>query len=492
MSVQTPSTPRTPRAWRRWKARRVPGWGGYDYARLAGAVDVMEIYDTGNALDLAHAFNPALLTLGTAFTPGPREVHRAWRELLHGGRGMVIWGRCRGCRGAGRRPRPARAVLAGIGGIAAPSRPGVAGGHAPPIRGRSAVLPAPASASAGCWSSSPRGTAWSDRDAEREGDDNAWRAARRQMVTQLAGLGGAAALADAGYPSGWGAGRRQRPARADAALRHRAVRCGGCGDPRLRGPRPARSWPARNPACSTATAAAGRRCRWPAWRQCRRPCARTARAAVLLGCWRCCKRLGVAPSAQVLGPDRGLAEGVDVRMWDNGGVALLSVQAARPWGAPPRVTVRLPAQALIRDVRRGGEGVRGNAVDIALDGIEPTLLVLSAAPLPGPVLSRDGGLLRVGLDGPSPARHAIRLEWLDRGRCGAGCRRGAREPRRRDGGALTRGRIGAGCRPPVRTGCPSYAALKSLWIEQLWVFEQTPATATAVASSAQPFAPSLP
>jgi len=70
---------------------QVPGWGGYDYGLLAGAVDVMEIYDTGNALELARVFNPALIPLGTAFSYGPREAHRAWRELLHGGRGMVVW-----------------------------------------------------------------------------------------------------------------------------------------------------------------------------------------------------------------------------------------------------------------------------------------------------------------------------------------------------------------------------------------------------------------
>ena len=44
---------------------QMPGWGGYDYTRLAPAVDVMELYDAGESLDLAQAFNPRLITLMT-------------------------------------------------------------------------------------------------------------------------------------------------------------------------------------------------------------------------------------------------------------------------------------------------------------------------------------------------------------------------------------------------------------------------------------------
>jgi hypothetical protein len=35
---------------------QTPGWGGYDYGLLAPVVDVMEIYDHGNAVELARAF----------------------------------------------------------------------------------------------------------------------------------------------------------------------------------------------------------------------------------------------------------------------------------------------------------------------------------------------------------------------------------------------------------------------------------------------------
>ena len=70
---------------------QIPGWGGYDYSLLAPAVDVMEIYDEGNAVELARAFHPNLISLRTSFATGPREVHAAWRHLLRGGRGMIVW-----------------------------------------------------------------------------------------------------------------------------------------------------------------------------------------------------------------------------------------------------------------------------------------------------------------------------------------------------------------------------------------------------------------
>ena len=37
---------------------QMPGWGGYDYTQLAHAVDVMEIYDTGENLPILRSLNP--------------------------------------------------------------------------------------------------------------------------------------------------------------------------------------------------------------------------------------------------------------------------------------------------------------------------------------------------------------------------------------------------------------------------------------------------
>ena len=70
---------------------QMPGWGGYDYTRLAPAVDVMELYDAGQSLDLAQAFNPRLITLTTVNWARAGALHRSWREFLRGARGMVLW-----------------------------------------------------------------------------------------------------------------------------------------------------------------------------------------------------------------------------------------------------------------------------------------------------------------------------------------------------------------------------------------------------------------
>ena len=70
---------------------QIPGWGGYDYSRLAVSVDAMELYDYGENVAMARSFNPELVMLTTSFNRGPAEAHRVWRELLRGTRGLVLW-----------------------------------------------------------------------------------------------------------------------------------------------------------------------------------------------------------------------------------------------------------------------------------------------------------------------------------------------------------------------------------------------------------------
>jgi hypothetical protein len=70
---------------------QIPGWGGYDYARLATATDVMELYDGGGNLEIARALNPKLIILTTSFHHGPQEAHFIWRELLRGSSGVILW-----------------------------------------------------------------------------------------------------------------------------------------------------------------------------------------------------------------------------------------------------------------------------------------------------------------------------------------------------------------------------------------------------------------
>jgi len=149
---------------------QIPGWGGYDYARLSGAVDVMEVYDHGANVEIARSLNPELVLLTTSFEGGARENHRIWRELLQGSRGLILWDEnhefVRADGSLGPRGMDAastfREIRDGIG-----ARLIAAKRHYDPI----AILYSPASFRIGWmldWRN--KGDAWSRRDAAAEYD----------------------------------------------------------------------------------------------------------------------------------------------------------------------------------------------------------------------------------------------------------------------------------------------------------------------------------
>ncbi|HEX7361826.1 MAG TPA: beta-galactosidase [Bryobacteraceae bacterium] len=70
---------------------QMPGWGGYDYARLTSVLDMMEPYDIGDNIEIIRSLNPHFPFITTAFATGPVEKHRVWYEFLHGAHGQIIW-----------------------------------------------------------------------------------------------------------------------------------------------------------------------------------------------------------------------------------------------------------------------------------------------------------------------------------------------------------------------------------------------------------------
>jgi hypothetical protein len=70
---------------------QIPGWGGYDYSRLARSVDVMEPYDFDDDIEIWRSLNPKLVLLTTSFSSGAEAAYRTWRELLRGTRGLILW-----------------------------------------------------------------------------------------------------------------------------------------------------------------------------------------------------------------------------------------------------------------------------------------------------------------------------------------------------------------------------------------------------------------
>ncbi|MDA8248533.1 MAG: beta-galactosidase [Rhodospirillales bacterium] len=167
---------------------QIPGWGGYDYTQLVGAVDVMEIYDGADNIEMADAFNPALVLL-TTLGGGAGEVHELWHDVLLGTRGVVLWDPDGGVVGAdgtpgarGRALAPAFAALQGEAGRRLlASRP---------VAGPVGILYSPASERIG-WlldrqaEAAAGGPDWTMRDAETEWGDNAARAARRGAAQGL-------------------------------------------------------------------------------------------------------------------------------------------------------------------------------------------------------------------------------------------------------------------------------------------------------------------
>ena len=160
---------------------QIPGWGGYDYSRLASAVDAIELYDGGGNVEILRSLNPKLALLTTSADPGAQEAHQIWRTLLRGGRGVVFWDPRNDIafeRGQAVAP-VLREIKGGIAQLLAKSERRTA-----PV----AVLYSPASVRAQWmldWQ--PKGTAWSDRDPGEVYEEA--NAVRSSMTAYLDALG---------------------------------------------------------------------------------------------------------------------------------------------------------------------------------------------------------------------------------------------------------------------------------------------------------------
>ena len=69
-------------------------YGGYDWARLLGAVDWVEAYDQGGAMELIRGLAPRVIRVRTYFRAGHGEGanrFRLWKYFAHGDRGAILW-----------------------------------------------------------------------------------------------------------------------------------------------------------------------------------------------------------------------------------------------------------------------------------------------------------------------------------------------------------------------------------------------------------------
>ena len=170
---------------------QVPGWGGYDYTRLAGAVDVLEVTAAESAQAIAQALNPALITLTTTSGADARARHDVWRAILAGSRGVVLWDPDGDIARPDGTPGPNGQAMAGLfADLAGPigQRLLAAVPQTDPV----AILYSPASFRTR-WildrqTDAAAGQDWSRRVSETELDDTAWRVAMRQAAEGLAHL----------------------------------------------------------------------------------------------------------------------------------------------------------------------------------------------------------------------------------------------------------------------------------------------------------------
>ena len=351
---------------------QVPGWGGYDYSLLAPAVDVMEIYDFGNALDLALAFNPALLPLRTSFGRGAAEVHAAWQSVLHGGRGMVVWDEADDVVMPDGAPGPRGREIEAFATAAAAVFPALRA--ALPDPDEVAVL-VDAESFRLTWLLDRRAGDhnWAARDAEREYDDTEWRASRRVLVQGLAALGVQPRFVSAGMLEGGRLGTGMRVlflphaiALSDAAVE--AVRAfEGAGGTVLADTEP-----------GLFDGHGRRRAALPLPGVAHPQAVRlTGSPPDLPGLAKVLAAAGIVPRVRMLAPDGSMAGGVEARWFRGAGGAILAVQAAQPGSGPRRIALELAAPASITDLRHPGPAVTASLLEVVLDAVEPTILSLS-------------------------------------------------------------------------------------------------------------------
>lgn len=415
---------------------QIPGWGGYDYSLLAHAVDVMEIYDYAENVEIARSLNPELVILATSGGGGPGAIHGIWRDLLRGSRGTILWdagyafvGRDgsvgdRGRQAANWVPK----IRGGIGALVIGSAR-----HIDPV----AMLYSPASLRTR-WmlEVKPQGQAWSARDVDSEYEDNPIRAASRgfrwaiehmglqhRMVTP-AQIEVGALLAEGCRVLLLPNAVALSPAEADEIRRF--VGAGGtvvaAGEPglfdahsrRLAQPLLADLFPA-GPAASMQTTAVGRgraiRLADDADRADLRPLIGPILTAA-----------GLLPRYPVTGRDGRAADDVETYVFRNGGVTVLALQRypAAPGTSEP-VVLTLPRPSFVYDLLDRSPRGRTDRLELALDGVEPTILALADAALPAPVVTAparlrlgDTGAIRIALAGPSPAAfHVFQVEVTD-------------------------------------------------------------------------------
>jgi hypothetical protein len=379
---------------------QIPGWGGYDYSRLGGAADVIEMYDSGNNVEIARSLFPKLIVLMTAFGTDPEQIHRIWHELLLGGGGAILWDEDNALVGD---DGAATARGRALGDVARELRSGLAAqliassSEADPV----AILYSPESFRIQ-WLLDRKtdGKPWAERRSETEAEDNAVRAATRRA---------AGALSHLGVQPRW----LTMPMIERGALQAEAVRVLILPHAIALSPDAAkqiRAFAAKGRVVVADVTPGefdshGRRQPAPLLAE---P-VRAASAFVLmeelskdfapgdpapvLRMRQILERAGIEPRFTLSGPDGAVPANIDARAFHDGRTWLIGLQ--RDWSAGAPATthkVRFNSPVYVYDLRHPGTPAHGDHVELALKPVAPAVFAIAPEPLPA-----------VSLTGPSRA-----------------------------------------------------------------------------------------
>ncbi len=336
---------------------QIPGWGGYDYGLLAGAVDVMEIYPDGGAPELARAFNPGLTILRTSFGEGAAETHAAWRSVLDGSRGIVVWDEADNVVRDDGSPGPRGIELQSLAASIRAVLPTLSAA-VPEVDGV-AVLYSQASFRTQWLLDRQGGPPWSDRDAERENEPTTWRSALTGAMERLGELGIQPHWLTPAMLEGGGLrapGLRVLVLPHAIALSDRTVAEIG-------------AFAARGGAV-LADGPAGAYDEHSRLRPLKRTPdqPRPFTTASL-------DQAGAVPGYR-MESGGGRAPGVLLRRFVGAGGTVVALQATHPAAAPIRLTLRLPGARAVHDVRADRALGIVCQLDLTLDAVEPTILRL--------------------------------------------------------------------------------------------------------------------
>jgi len=402
-----------------------PGWGGYDYSRLAAAVDVIEMSNEANSVEIARSLVPSLITLTTSAVADPPQIRAIWHELLLGGRGLILWDENNAFVAEDGAPTARGRVL---GGLAAELRSGLAAQliASPPVTDPVAILYSPASQRTQ-WLLDRKadGKPWVERGSETEYlDKNPVRAAWQLTAGMLTHLGVqprwvTRAMIEEGVLR-TGHIRVLLLPHAIALSPEEAQQIRGfatTGGIVLTDTEPglfdAHSRRLARPLLADLTGAGGPIVPMPE----PRPDSKAGDPEALVWMQRILEKAGVRPRFTVSRSGGGLAADIDARVFHNGDATIIGLQrdgADSGGNAGRDIVIGFKEPVYVYDLRDPGPVQHAAEITVTLDAVAPALIAVALTRLPtlavtGPAEARLGTVaeFRIAPVGIPPAEKRI-------------------------------------------------------------------------------------